>query len=212
MKTGLTQEAFAHRLGFSQSYVAEIEKGKAEPSKNILVALLSEYSIDIKWLLTGKGEMFLDEKDLAEIFMSVGPRLEMYKQTKKLSDESMATLLNISTKEYKKIASGKKAPSAEALSSFILKTGVDPAWLVGGPMGMLMVTEKISPSDPITKEVASLMTKLTDESRRDILRAVSLMVKLPDKTRKEILRIVKKEVLLRELVAYKKGEDGKVEE
>lgn len=61
----LTQQVFAKTLGFSQSHIAEIERGDREPSRKIMLALKSHFRINIDWLLTGEGEMFIRQKSAA---------------------------------------------------------------------------------------------------------------------------------------------------
>ena len=61
---GMTQEQLAQRLGIGKAALSMIETGKASLStrnKNILV---QDFNINIEWLDTGKGRMFLAEPDL----------------------------------------------------------------------------------------------------------------------------------------------------
>lgn len=62
---GLTQEELASRLGASRSYLAGIESGKKEPSRNLLMLLIETTDISPDWLLTGQGVMIRDQKSLS---------------------------------------------------------------------------------------------------------------------------------------------------
>jgi len=53
----LTQAEMAASLGFKQSYISNIEKGRNEVTSNIIIALYKLYSISPDWLITGEGEM-----------------------------------------------------------------------------------------------------------------------------------------------------------
>jgi len=53
----LTQAQMAASLGFKQSYISNIEKGRNEVTSNIIIALYKLYSISPDWLITGEGEM-----------------------------------------------------------------------------------------------------------------------------------------------------------
>jgi len=64
--TKLSQKAFAQELGIAQSVIAEIETGKNEPSRNLMIRLKKCYKVSIDWLLTGEGEMF-KKKDIKDI-------------------------------------------------------------------------------------------------------------------------------------------------
>ena len=49
---GLTQKEFAKKIGYSQSYLAEIESGKVKPSRNFLEAVSRVFNMSIDALLT----------------------------------------------------------------------------------------------------------------------------------------------------------------
>jgi transcriptional regulator with XRE-family HTH domain len=53
----LTQADLATSLGFKQSYISNIEKGRNEVTSNIVIAMYRLYNISPEWLITGQGEM-----------------------------------------------------------------------------------------------------------------------------------------------------------
>lgn len=55
---GLTQQAFADRLGLKQNTIAVIESGKQGTSNQVIVAICREFNVNEEWLRTGAGEMF----------------------------------------------------------------------------------------------------------------------------------------------------------
>lgn len=55
----ITQQAFADRLGFSQNFIWQIEKGDRSPSERTLSDICREFGVDPVWLRTGEGEPFL---------------------------------------------------------------------------------------------------------------------------------------------------------
>ena len=57
----LNKKRFADSLGISQSVSGDIELGKREPSRNVLIQLAKIHKVNINWLLTGEGVMFLPE-------------------------------------------------------------------------------------------------------------------------------------------------------
>lgn len=60
---GLSQAQLAAMLGIQQGSLSEIESGKTKASKRLLLAILYYYrDIDIKWLSTGKGDMYVKEE------------------------------------------------------------------------------------------------------------------------------------------------------
>lgn len=60
----LTQQQFAQYLGIAQGFLSEIERGKYEPRKPLLLAISYLYKINYDWLVTGKGEKEEAEKPL----------------------------------------------------------------------------------------------------------------------------------------------------
>jgi SOS regulatory protein LexA len=58
---GLTQKAFAEQLGISGNAITEILHGRTgKLSATIMELLKFKFGVNINWLLTGKGTMFLD--------------------------------------------------------------------------------------------------------------------------------------------------------
>jgi transcriptional regulator with XRE-family HTH domain len=53
----LTQADLATSLGFKQSYISNIEKGRNEVTSNIVIAMYRLYNISPEWLITGQGSM-----------------------------------------------------------------------------------------------------------------------------------------------------------
>lgn len=47
----------ATSLGFKQSYISNIEKGRNEVTSNIVIAMYRLYNISPEWLITGQGNM-----------------------------------------------------------------------------------------------------------------------------------------------------------
>ena len=59
---GLNAKKFAESLGIDPTIISAIETGKREPSKEVLLKLATAYNMNIHWLLTGEGEIFLNKK------------------------------------------------------------------------------------------------------------------------------------------------------
>lgn len=52
-RAGLTKKAFADSLGIHAVVSGDIELGKRDPSRDVLVRLARTYDVDLTWLLTG---------------------------------------------------------------------------------------------------------------------------------------------------------------
>jgi repressor LexA len=57
----LKQEDMADKLNIGQSAYSKMERGKSDFSNGLLV-LIPELGINLNWIITGKGEMFLPKE------------------------------------------------------------------------------------------------------------------------------------------------------
>lgn len=60
----LTIYEMHQKTRFSKSIISEVENGKRLPSSIYLFALADEFNVNINYLFTGKGEMFLPEEPI----------------------------------------------------------------------------------------------------------------------------------------------------
>ena len=54
----ITQQEFADRLGVSQNFIWQIEKGERIPSDRTIADICREFNVNRVWLETGVGEPF----------------------------------------------------------------------------------------------------------------------------------------------------------
>ena len=55
-----TQKEFAKTLGFSSSYISEVESGKTKPSLELLLKISQITNYSLHWLLTGEGPLLIE--------------------------------------------------------------------------------------------------------------------------------------------------------
>jgi transcriptional regulator with XRE-family HTH domain len=65
--TNLSQKELADRYSTSQSSIANIERGSVYPNLILLYRLNHDYKLNITWLLTGKGDMFIQHEAISGI-------------------------------------------------------------------------------------------------------------------------------------------------
>ncbi|MFA5646507.1 MAG: helix-turn-helix transcriptional regulator [Candidatus Ratteibacteria bacterium] len=68
-KLKLSQIAFSDSIGVTQPAISLMEKNASAPSAEVLNNIRKTYNIDLNWLLSGQGEMFLtkiEEKSTIE--------------------------------------------------------------------------------------------------------------------------------------------------
>ena len=58
-----TQKDFAERLGLSENFVWQIEKGDRIPSDRTISDICREFGVRKEWLLDGSGKAFAPERD-----------------------------------------------------------------------------------------------------------------------------------------------------
>ncbi len=54
INNNLTQIEMAKSLGISQGMLSDIERGRIEPSRNVLLQIIDKFDIDANWLMTGE--------------------------------------------------------------------------------------------------------------------------------------------------------------
>ncbi len=78
-KLGLTQKEFATSIEISEATLRRYESGQNFPDAEVLERIADKYGVNIHWLVTGKGPMFLRdsykniEPELLEILTSLSP-------------------------------------------------------------------------------------------------------------------------------------------
>lgn len=84
-KIGLNQKDFAREIHVKQPHLSEMERGIKSVSQKTLQNIGERYStVNISWLLTGEGEMFL-QKSEQPVLRVVGEEQEEYaKQDKRV--------------------------------------------------------------------------------------------------------------------------------
>ena len=62
-KLGLSQAAFAEKIGIKQTSYSDIETGRRELTERNLNLICKEFNVDENWLRNGEGSMFTLELD-----------------------------------------------------------------------------------------------------------------------------------------------------
>jgi phage repressor protein C with HTH and peptisase S24 domain len=60
----LKGKEFADSIDVLPQTVSDIERGKREPSKDVLLKLASKYQVNLHWMLTGEGEKYVNNKGI----------------------------------------------------------------------------------------------------------------------------------------------------
>lgn len=62
-KLKMAQGDFAQRLNMKQGSYSDIERGRVDMSAHVIKKLIMTFNVNPIWLLTGKGDMFLQSTD-----------------------------------------------------------------------------------------------------------------------------------------------------
>lgn len=61
---GLNQIDLANRLGYTNSFISELENAKGKPSYEFLIKLQVNFNVHLGWLLQGSGDMILNHSEI----------------------------------------------------------------------------------------------------------------------------------------------------
>ncbi len=89
-KLKLTSSTLADRLSIPVRTIGSYERDEVPPSEKFLNALILNFHVNINWLLTGTGGMFINEKDEND-FLYINKLQDKFN----LSDDEVDGLLDI---------------------------------------------------------------------------------------------------------------------
>ena len=98
---GLTQQAFADKLGVKRNTVGQWECGINPLTDAIILSICREFDVDEEWLRTGEGEMFVIRSDEEEIAAFLGDVLSEEGETYK--KQLILALANLSDEGWRGI-------------------------------------------------------------------------------------------------------------
>ena len=64
---GIKKVEFAKKLNLSAPYISELCAGKTTPSDRTISDICREFDVNVQWLRTGEGEMFIQKSRADEI-------------------------------------------------------------------------------------------------------------------------------------------------
>ncbi len=109
--------AFAKKLNIPQPTLLRYENAERKIASNLLKALINVCSINLNWLITGEGSMFIEknknslrrqnDENICLKLTQAGKRLVKIQEKHNFLDKEMAQLLKISEKEYIKLIMGE---------------------------------------------------------------------------------------------------------
>ncbi len=98
---GLTQQAFADKLGVKRNTVGQWECGINPLTDQTIFSICREFDVNKEWLCTGEGEMFVIRSDEEEIAAFLGDVLSEEGETYK--KQLILALANLSDEGWRGI-------------------------------------------------------------------------------------------------------------
>lgn len=94
------QHELASELGVAQALISKIESGDYQPKLSYLSYFIKKYRLNINWLFSGKGEMYIRDERKSEMYYS---KNKEYLEFFKLMQVPVIELLILSKFEETKI-------------------------------------------------------------------------------------------------------------
>ena len=89
-KLNITSSALADKLSIPVRTIGSYERDEVPPSEKFLNALITNFHVNINWLLTGSGEMFINVKDENDLIY-----MNKLQDKFSLSDDEVVGLLDV---------------------------------------------------------------------------------------------------------------------
>lgn len=72
MELGLTQTAFADKIGITGAAITRMEKGDRNPSEQTIISICREFGVNEEWLRSGEGNMFIELTEMQKVMRYTG--------------------------------------------------------------------------------------------------------------------------------------------
>jgi len=90
-----TQSQLAEELGIYQSTIASFEMGKTFPNFKYLYHFHKKHGLNINWLLTGDGNMFMNKYKIEASALPLGEKVHRYNPNNAKKHAELLTLMEI---------------------------------------------------------------------------------------------------------------------
>lgn len=144
LKLGYSQQEIADKLKININTYRGYEYNKREMPYETLRYLIDKFNVNINWLLTGTGNMFLNSSIDDDILISqknlynntvsfkIGNRLTQIQEENKFQDKEMAKTLGIYEYEYIDLKQNSKEPTLKILNNLKQNFNISLDWLLYG--------------------------------------------------------------------------------
>ena len=138
----LTQLELGSYLNVSKQAIANVESGHSNPSIELISKLVDIFNINLNWLISGQGDMFIsncdntlelhNNEDLTKNIDTFKERFQKLVDTNNLNSYSLSKKTNIRESRCEELYIGKKLPNFEDLHALKSHFDVSLDWLLYG--------------------------------------------------------------------------------
>jgi transcriptional regulator with XRE-family HTH domain len=100
-----SQIEFAKFLGIEQTYISRYELGKVKPTSEFLSLLVEKTNVNLNWLLTGKGDMYITSNETKSELLK---EIAELKRDKRRINETILSQVAVLTKLVNAAEESKK--------------------------------------------------------------------------------------------------------
>lgn len=133
----LNKKEFMQKLNISRTLITALEQGKVYPASGFLVGMFRHFAVNINWLLTGKGDIFITNPLNIDAISPVttGERLKRIRFDRGFTQREMADRLKTTSAFISAIELNKFAMGFDVIYNLhenlgvninLLLTGIDP--------------------------------------------------------------------------------------
>ena len=113
----ITQEGLATLLNIATKNISDYETGKTAPSLHSLQIIRNTYDLNLDWLLTGQGSMFISENTDKKKFTLSYSKDDMNADIQRTNEKLMQKILKLE-KEIAVLEAKEKEANKELLAAY----------------------------------------------------------------------------------------------
>jgi len=161
---GFSQQKFSEILGIGRSFLSEIESQKTLPGQKLFSSLCKLMDININWVLTGEGSMYIENKpQKIEDGLTTGERLKKIRKTLKLTQDEFAKKIYSTHGFVSSVENSRFTMGAEFLYELNRQFNVNINWLLAGVGTMFLMPDKLLNKDRNNNDDVQSETDLLSE-------------------------------------------------
>ncbi len=130
---GLSQAEFALKINRSPGFISNVEHARSEVSEETIKTTCSVFEIDETWLVTGKGDMFVEGQSVSMVDKeSVGLRIKQIRKEEGLTQKEFADTIGYSHRQVYSVEANRVTPSNEYIRKIASTFNINYNWLMTG--------------------------------------------------------------------------------